>query len=407
MNTSISRMEGRSLPRIVLAMHFLVLLVFSSLAVYHLFPLFLEDVGGSPQQIGLIVGLFSIAAFLSRPLTGWFLHRFPPKKVCVAGLVLLLIVSALYVFVDRIDWKIFVIRILHGFGFSVFVLAALFITIIAVPTKIRTYAIGVVSTGFLLPLLVVPYIAEIVIQKYGYFEFFLLATILVAIPLAAVFFLKSPVPRLESETDSEQKGFFHLLGQKRILVISLLAFIFETGLSSCLSFVPLLAHEGSAMKAGYFYTFLGLTAVSLRIFGGKWMAFWGDSRLLFPAFCCLSGGAILLYFSQGNGLLALSGLVWGVGTGVLYPHLSALAVEGIPTKEQGMALSLFAAFVDLGFAFGPILFGWMSHIWGIRTAYVPLAFIVFFSALLLIIIGWDIVFDASGRHADHRMDDNL
>ena len=400
-------MEERTLPRIVLAVHFLVLMVFSSLAVYSLLPLFLEGLGGSPRQIGLIVGVFSIAAFLSRPLTGWILRRYQPKKVCVAGLGVMLLSSVLYVFVDKIDWAIFVIRILHGFGFSVFVLAALFITIIAVPAKTRTYAIGVVSTGFLLPLLVVPYIAEVIIQRYGFFEFFLLATILVAIPFAAVFFFKSPMPRLAPEADSQQKGFFRLLTKKRIFIISSLAFVFEVGLSSSLSFVPLLAHEGDAMRAGYFYTFLGLTAVWLRIFGGKRIAFWGDPRLLFPAFCCLAGGAVLLYFSQGNWLLALSGLVWGIGTGVLYPHLSALAVDGIPTNEKGMVLSLFAAFVDMGFAFGPILFGWMSHTLGIRTAYVPLALILFFSALFLIIAGRNVLFGIPSGHWAHRKDENF
>ena len=386
-------MKERTLPKIVLAMHFLVLMVFSSLAVYSLLPLFLENLGGSPQQIGLIVGIFSIAAFLSRPITGWILRVFHPKKVCVAGLGVMLVISVLYVFVDKIDWVIFVIRICHGFGFSVFVLAALYITIIAVPSKARTYAIGVVSTGFLLPLLVFPYIAEVILQRYGFFEFFLLAAILVAIPFAAVFFFKCPMPRLPSESDSHQKGFFRLLAQKKILVISSLAFIFEVGLSSSLSFVPLLAHEEGSMRAGYFYTFLGLTAVLLRIFGGKRIAFWGDPRLIFPAFCCLSGGAILLYFSHSNWLLALTGLVWGIGTGVLYPHLSALAVEGIPTNEKGMVLSLFAAFVDMGFAFGPIIFGWMSHVLGVRNAFIPLALIVFFSALFLIVLGRDVLFN--------------
>jgi MFS family permease len=147
------------------------------------------------------------------------------------------------------------------------------------------------------------------------------------------------------------------------------------------------------MRAGYFYTFLGLTAVWLRIFGGKRIAFWGDPRLLFPAFCCLAGGAVLLYLSRDNWLLSLSGFVWGLGTGVLYPHLSALAVEGIPTNEKGMVLSLFTAFVDMGFALGPIIFGGMSHILGVRTAYIPLALIVFFFALFLIISGRDVIFD--------------
>lgn len=172
-----------------------------------------------------------------------------------------------------------------------------------------------------------------------------------------------------------------------MLIIFSLTFIFEVGLSASLSFVPLLAYDGSSMRAGYFYTFLGLTAVLLRIFGGKRLPFWGDPRLLFPAFCFLAGGAVLLYFSQDNWLLALSGMVSGIGTGILYPHLSALAVEGTPTNEKGMVLSMFAASVDLGFAFGPIIFGGMSHILGVRVSFIPLAVIVFLSAFVLTLSG--------------------
>jgi MFS family permease len=398
MKKPISATEERTLPRIVLAMHFLVLMAFSSLAVFNLLPLFLERLGGSPRQIGLIVGVFSIAAFLSRPLAGWILGRVQPRKVYVTGLGLMLVVSILYIFVDKIDWLIFVIRTLHGLGFSFFVLAAMLITILAVPEKTRTYAIGVVSTGFLLPLLVVPYIAEMILQKYGFFYFFLVAALLVAIPFVASFFHKNPMPRLAHESVSHEMGFFRLLAQKKILIISSLAFIFEIGLSSSLSFVPLLAHEGTSMRAGYFYTFLGLTAVCLRIFGGKRMAFWGDPKLLFPAFCFLAGGAVLLYFSRDNVFLALSGLVWGIGTGVLYPHLSALAVVDTPTNEKGMVLSMFAASVDLGFAFGPIIFGWLSFIFGVRFSYIPLALIVFFSSSFLMCVGRNVLFEkSSGR----------
>jgi MFS family permease len=391
MKTSILAMEERSLPRVVLAMHFLVLMAFSSMAVLNLLPLFLESLGGSPSQIGLIIGVFSIAAFLARPLAGWMLSRVQPKKVCVASLGLMFFVTFLYIFVGKIDWVIFAIRILHGLGFSVFVLAAILITILSVPEKTRTYAIGVVSTGFLLPLLVAPFIAEVIIQRYGFFYFFLVAALLVAIPLGAVFFIKSPMPHLIQEHDSPGKGFFLLLAQKRTLIIFLLTFIFEVGLSSSLSFVPLLAHEGSSLRAGYFYTCLGLTAVLLRIFGGKRFTFWGNPRLLFPAFCCLAGGAVLLYFSQDNIFLALSGMIWGIGTGVLYPHLSALAVKGTSTQEKGMVLSMFAASVDLGFAFGPFIFGWISHVLGIRVSFIPLAIIIFLSSSFLIFAGRSIL----------------
>jgi predicted MFS family arabinose efflux permease len=402
MENSGSLTPKRALPKVVLAMHFLVLMAFSSLAVLNLLPLFLESLGGSPRQIGFVIGIFSFAAFLSRPLAGWLLGRVRPKRVCVAGLGLMLLATCLYVFVKDLGWEIFAIRICHGLAFSLFVLAAMLITILAVPEKTRTYAIGIVSTGFMLPLLLVPYLAEVIIQKYSFFYFFLVAAIFVAIPFISILFIKSPMPRMPNEPDPHRIGFLRLLTQKRMLVIFLLAFIFEVGLSSSLSFVPLLAYKGSSMRAGYFYMLLGLTAVCLRIFGGKKFLFWGNPQLVLPAFYFLAGGAVLLYFSQHNILLALSGLVWGLGTGILYPHLSALAVVGTSTREKGMTLSLFTASVDLGFAFGPIIFGWMSQAMGVRTSFLPLAAIVFLSSSLLILFRRSLFFYNAEKEEGQR-----
>jgi MFS family permease len=166
-----------------------------------------------------------------------------------------------------------------------------------------------------------------------------------------------------------------------------LAFIFEVGLSASFSFVPLLTHEGVPIRAGYFYTSLGLTAVLLRLFGGRWLKFWGNPKLLLPAMYLLSAGAVLIYVSKSGGMLAFSGMIWGMGTGVLYPHLSSLSVEGVGTKDKGKALSLFASSVDLGFALGPIIFGWLSHALGVREAFLPLALIIFVSSTGIMLWG--------------------
>jgi len=61
-------------------------------------------------------------------------------------------------------------------------------------------------------------------------------------------------------------------------------------------------------------------------------------------------------------------------------------------------LSMFAASVDLGFAFGPIIFGWLSFIFGVRFSYIPLALILFFSSSFLMCVGRNVLFEkSSGR----------
>jgi MFS family permease len=101
----------------------------------------------------------------------------------------------------------------------------------------------------------------------------------------------------------------------------------------------------------------------------------------------MCAGAVLVYLSKSSGTLALSGVVWGLGVGVLYPHLSALSVEGIGTKNKSKALSLFASSVDLGFALGPVIFGWLSQALGVREAFLPLALIIFVPSTGIILWG--------------------
>ncbi|MFC2164968.1 MFS transporter [Acidobacteriota bacterium] len=379
-------MDRQKLPRVVLAIHFILLMAFCSVSVLNLFPLFLESLGANARQIGFLVGLFSVSAFLSRPLSGWLLSRLNPKKVLIGGALLMLIMTCLYYIVTDLGWLIICIRIGHGLGFAVFYLAALFITIRAVEERSRTYAIGFVSTGFVLPLLVIPYMAEVIIQKFGFFHFFSVSVFFAIIPVGVSLFVKVPFKRFSLPEHNAGRGFFQYFRQRRIRIVFGLTVLFEIGMSATLSFVPLLVHEGSVMRAGFYYTFLGLTIVFMRLVGGRYFPWWGNPRALLPSFFFLSGGTACLYLSEGNIVLALSGVVCGIGIGILYPHLAAIAVAGISQEEQGMVLSLYASSVDLGFALGPLLFGWISLALGVRVSFIPMAALLMLSSLVLILL---------------------
>ncbi len=380
-------MKKKRLASEILSIQFLILMTYSSIAVLTLLPLFFEHLGGSPREIGFLIGIFSLAAFLSRPFCGWVLSKIHPRKVLLAGLILLLGTTALYLLIQSLNWLVILIRIFHGFGFSLFVLAALLIVVLVSAEEERAYAIGVVSTGFMLPLLFVPYLSEQIIERYGFPSYFLTAVFLALIPCLYAFLARFRLPPSPPESGIESASFFRLLRRKKIFLIFLLTFIFEIGLSSSLSFVPLLAHAGSPMKAGYYYTFLGLTAVFMRLYVGKRLKFWGNPALILPAFCFLSAGGVLIYFSFNNLFLGLAGLICGIGVGILYPHLSALVVEGVTSIEKGKVLSLFASSVDLGFAVGPLSFGLVSQSLGVRFSFLPFALFILLSSSALFLWG--------------------
>lgn len=377
-------MSKKRLAKEIFFIQLLVLMSYSSIAVLTLLPLFFKRLGGSPRQIGFLIGLFSLAAFSARPFGGWLLTKVHPGRTLLASLFIFFIATCLYFFIHSLNWLVIVIRIVHGFSFSVFILAALLIVVLMVEEKERTYALGVVSTGFMLPLLIVPYLSEIIIAKLGYFWFLLAAAFLAAITFIFALEAKFRLPEPLAEAGLKGSGFFLLLRQKRIFLIFTLTLIFEIGLSSSLSFVPLLAHQGNGMRSGYFYTFLGLTAAIIRLYVGRWFKFWGRPQLLLPAFGCLGAGGFLIYFAFNNLGLAVSGLVWGIGVGILYPHLSALIVGGVADGDKSKVLSLFASSVDLGFAFGPLFFGWISQALGVRLTFLPFAFLMLLIPALII-----------------------
>lgn len=380
-------MKKKKLAPGILTIHFLILISYSSITVLTLLSLFFEHLGGSPRRIGFLMSLFAFAAFLSRTFGGWLLSNFNARKIMIAGLFLMLAMTSLYPFIQELNWFVVFIRIFHGLGFSIFVLAALWITVSLVQEEERAYAIGVVSTGFMLPLLVFPFLGEEIIQRFGFLYFFLCAIFLSVIPLMYALFIKLDIPRYSGDPKTRSAGYLLLLKQKRIYLILLLSLVFEIGLSSCLAFVPLLAHGESFLRAGYYYTFLALSAVFVRVIGGRRLRFWGSPKLILPAFCLISGGGLLIFLSSSNFLLGFSGVIYGIGIGILYPHLSALIVRGIKSRERGKVLSLFTSSVDLGFALGPLFFGWIYQSIGIRPSFALFSVFIFLSSVSMILWG--------------------
>ncbi len=385
-------MRKKKLAPGILKIQLLILISYSSITVLTLLSLFFEHLGGSPRQIGFLMGLFAFAAFLSRPFGGWLLSKFNPRGVMIAGLALMLAVTSLYPFIQELNWFVVFIRIFHGLGFSVFVLAALLMVINLVSEEERVYAIGIVSTGFMIPLLVFPFLGEEIIRRFGFFAFFLSAIFLSVIPFVYAFFIKLDIPGFSEDSEAKSVGFLALLKKKKIDLILFLSIVFEIGLSSCLAFIPLLAIGDSPVRAGYYYTFLALSAVFVRVIGGSQLRFWGSPKLLLPAFCLISGGGVLISLSSSNFLLGVSGVIYGVGIGILYPHLSALIVKGVTSRERGKVLSLFASSVDLGFALGPLLFGWIYQSIGIRPSFALFSAFIFLSSIGIILWGRSFLF---------------
>ena len=95
----------------VFGAEFIVLIGFG--ALMPVLPLFIEDQGIDPAQLGLIIAAWPIAKLLFEPVFGWWADRHPRKPQMVVGILVLAVVSVLPLFATGF-WTLFVLRFIAG-----------------------------------------------------------------------------------------------------------------------------------------------------------------------------------------------------------------------------------------------------------------------------------------------------
>ena len=94
---------------------------------------------------------------------------------------------------------------------------------------------------------------------------------------------------------------------------------------------------------------------------------------------------MLLAFIEGVPGLALAGIAFGMGHGLLYPALNALVVDVSRQADRGKAMSLYNASFNLGVTLGAVVFGRVAEARGYDTMFVVAGLSVFLGLLFFLI----------------------
>ena len=80
-------------------------------------PLFIEELGGNDRLIGLVVGIFTFAALILRPIAGHALESKGRALVYLTGLAIFVLSVGSYAFALSITF-LFIMRIIQGAGWG-------------------------------------------------------------------------------------------------------------------------------------------------------------------------------------------------------------------------------------------------------------------------------------------------
>ncbi len=337
--------------------------------LFLLLPVYLQQIGGSPAQIGLVAGLLRLSSLATRPLAGRFLDRSGRRPVIsMGGGLTILAILSLFLF-PGFGALFLLMRIFQGAGSALFDCGLSAVVADLAPPAARAQVFALYSVWITLPGVVMPAIGEEVARRAGFFPLFLAAAIVVAGGMLLVRRLPETV-RAADKPAVVRELLPHAL--PLMAGCSTVGFVFGT----VSTFVPVADIAEAPGRVGLFFFayFAGLIGVRLAgAIGWSWIS---SPGILLPACAVMAGALLVLPLGDWLLLLVLVGLACGAGHGSAIPVLYSLLLFGLGKDQRGMGVSLLAASFDFGVIVASIGLGVMAEWVGYRGVFLVAAIAV-------------------------------
>ncbi|MBW1739227.1 MAG: MFS transporter [Deltaproteobacteria bacterium] len=131
-------------------------LVFTNIAFLYLYPLALDAMGSGHHMIGLVMGLFSVAAVLSRPFLGKLVALKGEFRIIFFGMAVSLVASLCYNLITAFGPGMLLTRVIHGIGFSAFISGGFSLAAKAFHPEKRAEAFGVLGAALMAAVALAP-----------------------------------------------------------------------------------------------------------------------------------------------------------------------------------------------------------------------------------------------------------
>ena len=347
-------------PKIFTRQYFL--LCFSSFLFFSSFnmlipelPDYLSNMGGEDYK-GLIIGIFTLTAGMSRPFSGKLTDTWGRVPVMMVGALVCVLCGFIYPLVNTVFLFLF-LRLIHGFstGFKPTGTAAFIADV--VPVSRRGEAMGiygfVTSTGMAFG----PYLGSWIAERFNLNALFYTSSAFAFLSVAILISMK--------ETLSEEKrqglslssfkikwaDIFH----PAIWPVAVVVFLSTFGYGAVLTLTPDLSKIHGLENKGIYFLIFTLASLLTRILGGKISDRKGRVNVLIA-------GALIMVLALGLTSVTshvyyfyTGGFFFGIAWGIMSPSYQAWTVDLCTEETRGRAVATMYIALEAGIGSGAIL----------------------------------------------------
>lgn len=359
-------------------------------SLYVTLPVYVEALGGSKSDIGLIIGIFTISSVLVRPFVGWGVDRHGRKKILSIGLIIILMATLLYSFATSIILLLLLI-VLHGIGSGTSTTAANTLAADIAPAHRRGEAMGYFGMFSNVAMAVGPAVSVMLLDGRNFATIFWLwsaisfLSLLITYSIHETLLPASEAFRTPLFTGTPQnpgiKKSRSLFNLKTLLAPALVMFMINISHSSIMSFLPLFALKQGIANPGLVFTVHAIGLLAIRPIAGRLSDVYGRASVIVPSIALLAISQWILSAVPSLEMSILVAGLYGLGFGAIYTSLIALMIDKVTSSTRGKAMGIFTSSFDLGLGFGSILWGLMLEFSGFTFIYTIAGFVAFFALI--------------------------
>ncbi|MCP4682816.1 MAG: MFS transporter [Desulfobacterales bacterium] len=357
--------------------------VFTNISFLYLYPIALADMGIEHHEIGFIMGLFSVAAVLSRPVMGKLVAMKGERLIVSAGMAVNLIASLSYILITTFGPAMLIIRIVHGIGFSAFISAAFSMAAKTSHPNKRGETFSFIGASILGAVALAPPLGEFMVRQWGFTSLYLAASGATILAWICMSISIQPATPSRHTAGSTPVKYSLLLQNKAFLFLLISTLIFAHCQATVPYFLPLIATE-KGVPIGRFFLVSYSTAILVLLFMGKLTDQYGKLFFMKLSYPFFSLGILLMPVMLGPTSFAVPAVLFGFGIGLLFATHNALAASYGSRMDKPAAMSLFTTIYDTGFITGAIVSGWLAHQTSLDILFVTCGILGFLGFLIVI-----------------------
>ena len=325
-------------------------------------PPYIKSIGASGTEIGLVTALFSIGAVLSRPFIGFMLEYRTRKPLVLIGALMLLLITFLYP-LSQVVIIFLAFRLLHGlaWGWSTTVNGTAAVDV--VPNSRLGEGMGYFGLSITIGMIIAPSLGIFLYQVTSFDNLVYISGVLGLIALLLLASVHYQTPDQVLKTKKEDLKFTYLgsLVEKSGWFPAVLTLLISLGYGSIVTFIVIFGEERGIEQIFLFYLFNAIFASLSRPVAGKWFDQKGSIGLVILTISITFAGMWVLSFAHSDMMIAVAGVLFGIGFGSLIPTLQSWTLSMTPPNRRGVANGMFFSSIDLGIGISGLVFGILAQ----------------------------------------------